>query len=89
MSREGAQAVFGAAIVDVTFRSALLDCPAKAIEGFDLTNEEFRALTSIRASTIQQFAAKFERWRLAKAVGRERPLRSYPEDSPVDERMAG
>ncbi|MDO8670377.1 MAG: Os1348 family NHLP clan protein [Dehalococcoidia bacterium] len=89
MSYSSAQSVFGMAIVDAAFRNSLLDCPAKAIAGFDLTKDEFVTLAAIRASTLQQFTANFEQWRLANSVGRERLLDTYPEDTSSDVRLAG
>ncbi len=89
MSREGAQEVFGTAIVDAAFCRALLDCPAKAVAGFDLTQEEFAALAGIRANSLMQFATKFERWRLSKAVCKEQLPGWHRQDAYALERLAG
>ena len=88
MSKEGAQAVFGVAVTDSTFCRELLDCPARAIEGFDLSTEEFEALAQIRAENLQQFAAKFERWRLSKAVARSNRPAAYYRDVYAGDRIA-
>ena len=44
---EKLQGIVGQAIVDVEFREALLDDPARVLDAFDLTPEEFRVVSNI------------------------------------------
>ncbi|MCL5074180.1 MAG: Os1348 family NHLP clan protein [Chloroflexi bacterium] len=62
MSYYGLQAVVGTAIVDRQFRDALLEDAEGVIGGFDLTEEEFGVVASIRANSLEQFAAQLHDW---------------------------
>lgn len=50
------------AVVDQGFRQQLLTEPFEVITGFELTEDEQKALTSIRASSLADFAAQLHRW---------------------------
>jgi ABC-type lipoprotein release transport system permease subunit len=50
------------AVVDQGFREQLLTEPVEVMTGFELTEEERRVLTSIRASSFTDFAAQLHQW---------------------------
>jgi hypothetical protein len=54
--------ILGTAVIDGDFRSQLLRTPASVLPRFDLTREERRALSAIRADTIEQFAEQLYQW---------------------------
>lgn len=60
MSPRGLQAIIGLAVTDREFREALLSQPLVALEGFDLSDEELAVVASIRAKTLERFAARLE-----------------------------
>lgn len=66
---ETLQCIVGTAIVDPNFREELLSRPTGALGGFDLTPEEWIAVTSIRADSIQTFARELDGWIREKAGG--------------------
>jgi hypothetical protein len=63
------QRVLADALVNPDFCAQLLCCPEAAIAEYDLTAAEQRALAGIRATTLQEFAAAVETWRLRQAAG--------------------
>lgn len=62
------QRILADALVNQRFCQALLACPAQAIELYVLTAEERRVLSGIRVTTLQDFAAAVEAWRLTQTV---------------------
>ncbi len=72
MSFEGLQAVIGRAVVDQSFRNGLLEDPSSAIDAFELTETEFKAIATIRADDLQQFATKLHWWITQNALQGER-----------------
>ena len=56
MSKKDARKVVSKAVTDEEFRQTLFGDPDKALEGYDLTEEEVSALRSIPAETIDDFA---------------------------------
>jgi hypothetical protein len=62
MSASQLSAVLVNALADEYFCQSLLDAPNKALTRFDLSPDELDALSSIRASTIEEFAAGMVRW---------------------------
>jgi hypothetical protein len=54
--------IIGTAVIDDGFRSMLLANPQRALAQFDLEAKDLRALSSIRASSIEQFAEKLIAW---------------------------
>ncbi|MFQ5594511.1 MAG: Os1348 family NHLP clan protein [Anaerolineae bacterium] len=50
------------AVIDETFRQRLVTAPAQVLGDFDLTDDEQEALTSIRAGSFTEFAARLHRW---------------------------
>ncbi len=62
MSHETVEAVVGMAVIDGEFRHRLLSNPSIAVQELDLTPEELRAITSIRARSLEEFARKLRRW---------------------------
>jgi len=65
VSQEILQAIIGMAVTDREFREALLSQPRAAVEGFALSDEELSVVSSIRAKTLERFAARLEQ-RLSK-----------------------
>ncbi len=47
MSREAVERIIGKAVMDAEFREALLADPAKALAGYDLTEEEMAGLKEL------------------------------------------
>lgn len=62
MSFDGLQAIVGNALVDKKFCEALLNAPHLVTTDFDLSEVECQAVLSIRASDLEEFAAKLDRW---------------------------
>lgn len=60
MSQERLQAIIGMAVTDREFREGLLSHPLAAVAGFDLSDEERAVVASIRAKSLEQFAARLE-----------------------------
>ena len=60
MSQESLQAIIGMAVTDRDFRLGLLSHPLTAVEGLGLSDEELAVVASIRAKTLEQFAARLE-----------------------------
>lgn len=79
MAHEQVELVVGMAVIDSEFRRRLLTAPGAAIQDFDLTPEEIRAITSIRARTLEEFARKLCRW-LARPQRRQRRALSSHEE---------
>jgi ferredoxin len=84
VSQEDLQAIVGLAIVDREFCATLLACPRAAVEGFQLSDEELATVASIRAESVEQFAARLELW-LSKLPLKRR--RQFPASSPGDLRV--
>jgi hypothetical protein len=62
MSSNQLSAVLVNALLDEGFCQSLLHAPDKALTDFELTADELHALSSIRASTIEEFADGMARW---------------------------
>ena len=62
MSASQLSAVLVNALADEHFRLRLLTTPDEALTRFDLSPDERDALSSIRASTIEEFAAGMASW---------------------------
>ena len=73
MSASQLSAVLVNALADECFCRSLLDTPAQALTRFDLSPDEVQALSSIRASTIEEFAAGMVSW-LSNGQPVRRPL---------------
>jgi hypothetical protein len=54
--------IIGTAVIDDGFRATLLKNPESALAPFDLEANELRAITAIRASTLEQFAEGLVSW---------------------------
>lgn len=54
--------IIGTAVIDVGFRSTLLNNPRSALAQFNLNASELRDIASIRATTIEQFAEQLITW---------------------------
>jgi hypothetical protein len=62
MSPSQLSAVLVNALADECFCQSLLHTPAQALTRFELSPDELQALSSIRASTIEEFAAGMVSW---------------------------
>ena len=62
MSASQLSAVLVNALADERFCKRLLAAPLEALTRFDLSPDEVDALSSIRASSIEEFAAGMLRW---------------------------
>lgn len=62
MSASQLSAVLVNALADEGFCQSLLDAPDKALTRFNLTPDELDALSSIRASTLEEYAAGMVHW---------------------------
>jgi hypothetical protein len=54
--------IIGTAVIDRGFRSMLLANPQSALAQFDLEAKDLSDISSIRASSIEQFAEKLIAW---------------------------
>jgi hypothetical protein len=54
--------IIGTAVIDVGFRSTLLNSPKTVLAQFNLEANELREIASIRATTIEQFAEQLITW---------------------------
>ena len=79
MSASQLSAVLVNALADEHFCESLLAEPDAALTRFDLSPDERNALSSIRASTIEEFAAGMVRWLSGSQVAQRRlmPAVSY------------
>ena len=75
MSASQLSAVLVNALSDECFCQNLLDTPDEALTRFDLSPDEMAALSSIRASTIEEFAAGMVSW---LSVGQSTKRRLMP-----------
>ena len=77
MVHERIQAIIGTALVDPRFRRGLLGKWSGVLEGFGLTEDEAKAVSSFEANTLEAFAGELDRWMLTmrcKGAGdREQP----------------
>ncbi len=71
MSHEQVEVVVGTAVIDGDFRRRLLTNPSSVVQDFALTVEESRAIESIRARSLEEFARKLRR-SLARPQRRQR-----------------
>ena len=70
MAYESLQAVVGTAVIDSSFRKALLNgSRRRVIATFDLTHEEVDVVMGIRADSLEQFAGELDQW-ISRAQGR-------------------
>jgi hypothetical protein len=56
MSRESVELIIGKVMLDAGFRDILLADPEKALEGFDLTQDEIACLKIMDAETMDSLA---------------------------------
>lgn len=54
--------IIGTAVIDRGFRSKLLANPQSALAQFNLEAQDLNDISSIRASSIEQFAEKLITW---------------------------
>ena len=54
--------IIGTAVIDDGFRNTLLSNPKRALAQFDLEASDLRDISSIRASTLEQFAEQLITW---------------------------
>jgi hypothetical protein len=82
MAFESLQAVVGTAVIDLSFRKALLNgSRRRVIATFDLTHEEIDAVMGIRADSLEQFAGELDQW-ISRAQGRcDPPALTLPSHS--------
>jgi hypothetical protein len=66
MSLESIQTVIGRALVETEYRNLLVNDPAKALEGYDLTEEETQSLMNINKEQLDKMAVEMEE-RISKA----------------------
>ncbi len=61
MTWETLQAIVGRALVDRDFAQQLLSQTPEALLRFDLTDEEYATVSTIQASSLEQFAGQLDR----------------------------
>jgi 23S rRNA maturation mini-RNase III len=54
--------IIGTAVIDDSFRRRLLSNPESALAQFDLEAKDRRAIATIQAATIEQFAEQLISW---------------------------
>lgn len=62
MTTNGLGNLMMTAVIDPGFRRRLLTVPTEIVGDFNLTDDERRFLTSIRASSFTEFAAQLYQW---------------------------
>jgi len=60
MSTENVQSIIGRAIVETEYRTLLFSDPGKALEGYDLTEEEAQSLKSLDKERFDEVANQVE-----------------------------
>jgi hypothetical protein len=60
MSTENVQNIIGRAIVEAEYRSLLFDNPEKALEGYELTQDEAKSLKSLDRERFDEVASQVE-----------------------------
>ncbi len=60
MSQQTVQNIIGRAVMDEAFRNLLFSDPDKALEGYDLSEEEKRILRNLDADEVSGFAGKLD-----------------------------
>jgi hypothetical protein len=78
MSASQLSAVLVNALADEHFCRSLLAEPDEALTRFDLSPDERNALSSIRANTIEEFAAGMVRWLSASQATQRRFMSTMP-----------
>ncbi len=73
MSWETFQAIVGTALVDREFAQLLLHQTSQALLRFNLSDDEYRTVSAIRATSLEQFARQLDQ--LASSQEREAELR--------------
>lgn len=62
MAANGLGCLIMTAVIDHRFQERLVAAPAQVMGDFDLTSDERDALTSIKATSFAEFAARLYRW---------------------------
>jgi hypothetical protein len=60
MSKEVVQQIIGRAVTDAEFRNNLFADPDKALEGYDLTEQEIAGLKTLDAETMDTMAGNLD-----------------------------
>ena len=60
MSQEAVQNLIGRAVMDKAFRELLFSDPNKALEGYDLSEEEVKALEELEAEEFEAISGELE-----------------------------
>jgi hypothetical protein len=60
MSKEAVQQIIGKAVTDAEFRNTLFADPNKALEGYDLTEQEIAGLKTLDAETMDTMAGNLD-----------------------------
>jgi hypothetical protein len=56
MSKEALEKLFGKAVTDAAFRNELLSNPEKALSGYDLSDDEIKAIKAMDKDSMTKFA---------------------------------
>lgn len=75
MSWETFQAIVGTALIDREFAQLLLHQTPQALRRFNLSDDEYRTVSAIRATSLEQFARQLDQ--LASVQEREAALRLH------------
>jgi len=90
MSQDAVLQVIQKALMDTDFRDQLLNEPASALEGFELTDQESQALGSIKKEAFDAFTTEVEQ-RVSKSGMSSASLMfqapPYVPCTPFDDRM--
>jgi hypothetical protein len=69
MANAGLIDLLGGAVTDRQFRSMLVYNPQAVVGTFDLSHEEREAVTSIRATSFEDFAGQLYAWMVGQGNG--------------------
>lgn len=70
MSKEALEKLFGKAVTDSNFRKELLSNPDKALAGYDLTEDEIKAIKAMDKDSMTKFAGGLDERISKRAHGR-------------------
>ena len=71
MSKQALEKLFGKAVTDSSFRAELLSNPEKALSGYDLTDDEIKAIKAMDKDSMTKFAGGLDE-RISKGCGGRR-----------------
>ena len=60
MSQDAVSQIIGRAVVDAEFRQLLFSNPDQALQGYDLTEDEWDALKNLKQDDLEDFSTRLD-----------------------------